>query len=250
MKHAYEEIPRRMELLFDDIPDDDALLDELIGLVDMAVMDDEYIWSGRGLPEILPPTQAKRNASKLFGNILFFLAIIVITVAAVSHNMSGSGARNIAGFSIFKVLTESMQSEIPMGSLVLTKQVNARQIQIGDDITYMVSENTSVTHRVVGIIENHENSGERGFETKGIDNHAPDKEVVWARNVVGKVIFHTPRVGTILVAISDNWLLILLPFIGILIFSSLLKFVFSKEARGKGQAGSNLDLTEAAPRFV
>jgi signal peptidase len=122
-----------------------------------------------------------------------------------------------------------MQSVIPKGSLVITRQIDPSSIQIGDDITYMLNERSSITHRVVGITENYENSGSYGFETKGVDNENPDENIVYAKNVVGKVIFHVPNVGSILLAISENWMLVVLPFCGLLILASLLKFVFSEE---------------------
>ena len=204
-------------------------LDDLIGLVDSCLSPlPDFI-----LPPFEEPGKRQRKALSLLGNALFFLALAAILVAAVSRNMGGNGVRNLAGCSMFNVLTESMQSVLPQGSLVLTKRTDPRDLQIGDDITFMVSENASVTHRVVGIIENHEGGGARGFETKGVENERPDREVVYASNVVGKVIFHVPYVGAAMVAVSEHWLLLVLPFGGILVFASLLKFLFAKDVSGK-----------------
>ena len=63
-------------------------------------------------------------------------------------------------------------------------------LQIGDDITYMANQTTSVTHRIVGIMENYENTGQRAFEAQGVMNSEPDRQPVPAVNVVGKVVYH------------------------------------------------------------
>ena len=47
-----------------------------------------------------------------------------------------------------------------------------------------------IRDRIVGIIENYENTGQRAFTTQGIMNAQPDKQPVPAVNVVGKVVFH------------------------------------------------------------
>ena len=223
-------------LYIDGIPDDDALLEELTALIDDA------LWPESELPDFLPPLpislpNQRSRILKLLGNALYFLVLLIITLAAVSRNMGGNGARNLMGFSMFNVLSESMQSAIPKGSLVLTKQTDPNAIQIGDDITFMVSENISITHRVVGIIENHQNSGTRGFETKGVDNERSDSDIVLASNVAGRVIFHMPYVGTAMVAVSEHWLVLLLPFTGILIFASIYKYAFSNKAKEKSRSG-------------
>ena len=113
-------------------------------------------------------------------------------VAALFVRTTSDGApRSLAGYSGMIVLTESMQSEIPKGSLVIAQQVDPETLQIGDDITYMANQTTSVTHRIVGINENYENTGQRAFQTQGIMNDQPDSQPVPAVNVVGKVVFHS-----------------------------------------------------------
>lgn len=180
--------------------------------------------------EDISAAKIPKKRGKLLGNLLFYTAILAILIIGISCGMSGNGTKNIAGYCIVNVLSSSMQSEIPQGSLVMTKRVDCAEIEIGDDITFMAGETSSVTHRVIGIVENYMNSGERGFETKGIDNEKPDKDTVWAKNVVGKVIFHIPYVGSVMETLKKHWLLAILPFFGVLIFTSLMKFIFSKES--------------------
>ncbi len=166
------------------------------------------------------------------GEVVFYLFLVLLIASAVLIK-SNSGGRpiTIAGYSAFTVLTSSMESEYPRGSLVVTKDVDPNSLIIGDDITFMVSETTSVTHRIIGIQENFQSTGQRGFETKGVMNPEPDKEIVAATNVVGKVVYSSKVIGIIGSFISKNWPF--LAFAAVIIFglSMFLKWNF-KEPEG------------------
>ena len=149
----------------------------------------------------------------------------------------GSGPKTIAGYSALSVLSRSMQSEIPQGSLVITHQINPGSIKVGDAITYMVSPTTSVTHQVIAIYSNYQNKGMPYFQTKGVDNSAPDKELVAASNVLGKVIWHVPYVGRIAKTAGNNALQI---FIALIVLGALLwalylclRYIFSPASNYK-----------------
>ena len=124
------------------------------------------------------------------------------------------------------VLTESMQSEIPKGSLVIAKQVDPNTLQIGDDITYMANQTTSVTHRIVGINENYENTGQRAFQTQGIMNDQPDSQPVPAVNVVGKVVFHSETLGVVASFIGSYWPLLLFALAVVFVLIYVLGRIF------------------------
>ena len=152
----------------------------------------------------------KVRAGKIIGECVFYSLLLLLILSAVFVRTTSDGSpRSFAGFTGMIVLTESMQSEIPKGSLVITKTVDPQSLQIGDDITYMANQTTSVTHRIVGITENYENTGQRAFQTQGIMNREPDKQTVPAINVVGKVVFHSEVLGTVASFIGQYWPLLL-----------------------------------------
>jgi len=159
-------------------------------------------------------------------NLCFFAlilgAVIVIFVVGAGEN----GQRSLFGYSAYIVLSGSMEQEIPKGSLVLVKTVETETIQIGDDITFIIADNSLVTHRVVDITENYERSGMRGFTTQGVENESIDKETVYADNVVGKVTFHSLWLGDILAYVKDNPLLVILGTVLIVAFFSALHKIF------------------------
>jgi signal peptidase len=97
------------------------------------------------------------------------------------------------GWRVDAVLSGSMEPEVKVGSLVVTRPVEPETIVVGDIITFRpvsVGENL-ITHRVIGIGQ----SSSLYFETKGDANDMPDPFTVPAQNLVGKVCFHAPYWG-------------------------------------------------------
>ena len=149
------------------------------------------------MPEDLPVESGKAVSEKqkkkkafLWGDLLFYGVLIALIAGVVLLSGSGKqGPRSFGGFTMQTVLTSSMESEFPKGSLVISRHTDPNTLQIGDDITFMASETTTISHRIIGIVENYADTGQRAFQTQGVMNAAPDSELVPAVNVVGKVIF-------------------------------------------------------------
>jgi signal peptidase I len=217
-----------MDIPCDELFDDTAFVDELIGIVEKA-LEDRGIRQGRGAFESRGAARRakRRKAWNIISNILFYGLLAAIIAGAFL--LSQGDKKPILGYSFANVLTWSMESEIPQGSLVIIKTVDPKTIQIGDDITYMKDTETSVTHRVIGITEDHQNSGERGFETQGVDNDAPDFEIVPASNVAGKVVFHMPMLGSWLNWLRENLLWFAGFVVGFVLLIVLLKGAFEKK---------------------
>jgi signal peptidase len=143
-----------------------------------------------------------------------------------------SGIRNVFGYSIYTVLTDSMQREIPQGSLIVVRKTEPEDIQVGDDITFFMDRDTTKTHRVTRVFEDYEGSGERGFETQGLENPLPDPGIVYAANVVGRVIFHAAGVGDALAWIGNRWVPAAALLAGLIVLYGVLKILF---AGGRGR---------------
>jgi len=138
-----------------------------------------------------------RLASLIFSVLVYALTIAVV-ISVYMYASQNSGPRVLLGYSMYFVLTSSMESVIPQGSLVLAKQTDPNAIRVGDDVTYIRSDQNLVTHRVVDIYEDYLQSGMRGFQTKGTENPEPDSAIVYADNIIGKVIFHSLWMGLFL----------------------------------------------------
>jgi len=180
------------------------------------------------IQQIVEPKKRSRVKSAIMSGFFYlFLAISVMGVYLFGMGSPTGPPRDLAGFSVMTVLTRSMQEDIPQHSLIVTRRVDPETIQIGDDITYLRPNNTTVTHRVIGIRQNYANTGAPGFETQGTANPRPDTEIVLAANVVGLVVFHSLQLGLMIWSIQSNLLLVVL--LAALALASLIllrKFVF------------------------
>ena len=169
----------------------------------------------------------KGRAGKIIGECVFYSLLLLLLLSALFVRTTSDGApKSLVGYSGMIVLTESMQSEIPKGSLVIAKTVDPQTLQIGDDITYMANQTTSVTHRIVGINENYENTGQRAFQTQGIMNDQPDSQPVPAVNVVGKVVFHSETLGVVASFIGSCWPLLLFALAVVFVLIYVLGRIF------------------------
>lgn len=172
----------------------------------------------------------KKKVASIIGNLMFYVLIIALVFGAFLIRSSQNGKPfMVGGYSAMTVLTGSMQSVYPQGSLIVTKSTDANTLQIGDDITYMTGESSSITHRIIGITENYMDTGKRGFETKGVMNTEPDKEIVAAGNVVGKVVFCSKTLGVIAKFITHNWPLILFVAVVLAGLAAFLKWNSGRE---------------------
>ena len=103
-----------------------------------------------------------------------------------------------AGVYALTVLSGSMEPTYPTGSMILVKPVDVDQLVAGDIITYIISDNTLVTHRITGVIPDETDPGIIRFSTKGDANNTEDMFLVHENNVVGTPIFCVPKVGYVI----------------------------------------------------
>lgn len=123
--------------------------------------------------------------------ILLVLAVALCLYVAIQ--VLSYGYANLGGFMMFRVVTGSMEPTIPVGSLLVTREVEIESIQLNDIICFRTQLSDIwgkiVTHRVVNIMGTE--YGEILLETKGDANLASDIYLVDQSNFVGKVIWHT-----------------------------------------------------------
>ncbi|MDR0531957.1 MAG: signal peptidase I [Oscillospiraceae bacterium] len=148
----------------------------------------------------------KKTLARQVGNAVFYLLLIAAIGAAFFVSRSGEGVSGgLGGFHVLRILSPSMQSVYPVGSVVVVRSAPAGDYKVGDDVTYLREDDQTVTHRIISIIDNAEGSGLRGFETKGVENQLPDFEIVYENNVLGRVMFHIPAVGSAAEFLQANW---------------------------------------------
>ena len=180
-------------------------------------------------------------------DIIFSLAIVMILFIALIPNPNSGAPKTIFNYSCFTVLTPSMQDEIPQGSFILVKKIDPRKLKAGDNITYMADRGTSVTHKIVDIYDNYGNSGAMGFQTQGVNNANPDREIVYEANLIGKVVLVIPVAGAILANLGENIFLVFIIFILCVLLSFFLRGVFRKPVKRIRQNHTYVMKTESIP---
>ena len=181
----------------------------------------------------------KKSGGKLAfaSSAIFYLAIILILLTVLTTGADAGVPKTIFGYSYFTVVSHSMQDEIPKGSFILVKSIDPSDLKTGDTITFMRDRNTSITHKIVEVLENYNNSGVRGFRTMGVNNYAPDNDIVHASSIVGKVIFVLPGVGAMMAYLAANVYIVFIIFGLCVVISFCLRGIFKKSAKDKIQTG-------------
>ena len=173
--------------------------------------------------EIAALKEKKQNRASIISDIFFYGTLILMVVFAVLFSRGAFGNKTFGGYQFYEVLTTSMESVYPRGSLIVIKETAPSELVAGDDIAFTVASNDLITHRIIEIKEDYEGMGQRGFVTKGVDNAIADSDVVLAKNVVGKVIRGFPRLGATFSWFGENLWSVVTFFISLIALSFFLK---------------------------
>ncbi len=103
---------------------------------------------------------------------------------------------------VYSVISGSMEPEYPVGSLIYVKEVDPSEVKVGDVITFVLSDETPATHRVIEINESAQLFNTRGDANFTINEATGEKEYtedppVHFKNLIGKPIFKIPLLGYI-----------------------------------------------------
>ena len=158
-----------------------------------------------------------KTLKKILNVISTILVAIVVVLALLLV-----GARFI-GLNVYTVLSGSMEPTYHVGSLIYVKVVDTDELKAGDVITYMLDEDTIVTHRIADVIPDETDPSIIRFQTKGDANDSVDGSLVHYKNVIGTPVFSIPKLGYLAnyiqkppgryIAISAGAIILLLVFL-------------------------------------
>lgn len=130
---------------------------------------------------------------QIFSSALLTAAVgfcIIISVQ-IMHR----GYVNLAGFSMFRVVTGSMEPTLSTGSALICRKVKIESVREGDIVCYRTEASEIageiVTHRVVSVET--ESNGSLALETKGDANITADPYLVRQENLVGRVVWYSGK---------------------------------------------------------
>lgn len=115
--------------------------------------------------------------------VILYLFLICIVFVLISSKADIFGVRS------YVVLTGSMESAIPAGSIIVVQKQGS--YHNGDIITFK-HELVEVTHRIVSVKKTNNSIT---YETKGDSNQSSDPSFVNASVIFGRVRFHIPYIG-------------------------------------------------------
>lgn len=149
--------------------------------------------------EFLKNKIEKKNRIKRILKYIFSPILILIVICATNIVYQAVIKKdvdiNVFGFKPYIVLSGSMEPNLQIGDMIISKSVNEEQIKIGDIITFVDNNKNIITHRVVDILIK---DGKKLYQTKGDNNSSKDVGVISIENIKGKYSFKISKVGSII----------------------------------------------------
>ena len=149
-----------------------------------------------------------------------FMCIFLLTV--ILQRISNNRV-SIGGIRVFTVLSESMKPVYNVWDIVITKDVNPKDLKIGDDITYKGLtgdvKGKVITHRIEKINYDEE-THQYKFVTRGIANVAQDDELN-ENQILGKVVYKTFLLSLFSKASRNTVVFVLFVFIPLAIYITI-----------------------------
>lgn len=145
--------------------------------------------------------EEKQKIRKKVGSVLstLVLAVTILLCLMVMFQVFTKGYVQIGGMSLFRIVTGSMEPELPVGTLVMCNKTDINEIEVNDIVCFRSLDEKIygeiVTHRVVGITV--ADGGETMLVTQGDANLSADTQYVTYRNLIGKVNYYSKESGIV-----------------------------------------------------
>ncbi len=161
--------------------------------------------------------------------ILFIIVVMMLIVVALQRITNNNLA--VGGYRVFSVATGSMIPVYEVGDILVSKEIKAQDIKVGDDIVYKGEKGSFkdkvITHRVISIEK--QEDGNYKIITKGVANDEQDPEINQTQ-VYGKIVYKIKTLsflGRIVKNIYVFYFIIFIP-IGVIIYQ-IIKNLLSKD---------------------
>lgn len=165
----------------------------------------------------------KKWIFKLFNAVAIALILVSVFVLLSVVLTPAGQVPQVLGYSVFRVMTGSMEPEIREDSLLVVKKTPPEDIVPGDIISFFspdpMLEGAVNTHRVARI---EKENGRTQFITKGDANVIEDIYPTDASALVGRVVFQSYGLGKTVSLLSNPLvfgIIILLPLLVILLMN-------------------------------
>lgn len=156
-------------------------------------------------------------------NTISVLIVILAVFILVNVLFASKGnIPDIMGYSMLRVLTGSMKPEMPEGTLLVVKHLDAEEVQEGDVISFYSADPSLDgmvnTHRITRIEQKDDSYI---IYTKGDANKSEDAYPTDEKHLIGKVIWKNYMLGSLVRLISNPLIfvpIIIAPLVLILLY--------------------------------
>ncbi len=167
--------------------------------------------------------------SKIVYTIIFIIVLILLLMVILQR--TSNNEITIGGYRIFVVATGSMVPEYDVGDVLLSKEVDASELKVGDNIAYkgkVGSYNGKViTHKIKSVEKDGDNYK---ITTQGVANTGEDPEIDQTQ-ILGKITYKIMILSWFEKIISNNYVFYCIIFIPIamIIFRRFRSFMSDDE---------------------
>lgn len=196
--------------------------------------------------------KVKKWIGRIFSGLLFLIILVavVILVIVVINNFKGRD-NVIFGYRLIYVLTDSMEPELKQGTTILSKEVDAFDLKVGDYVTFIAPKESPlagkrITHAVIREpYENYED-GKMYIWTQGVKEGATLDKPVPVENVLSRYVRTLVVVSFVVKLLMNPWgyaLIIAFPLLGLLVvqFIKIAKIKSEEQAQKEQVELKNLE---------
>lgn len=183
--------------------------------------------------DISSKTRVMKKILKIVFKLLYQMLIIlcVLLIAIIVFQKVTESNRSVGGYRIFRVITGSMIPEYDVGEVVIAKETNPADIEVGDDIVYQGQfgdyNGKIIMHKVTQVDVDENNN--RTFHAKGLHNNSVEDPQINPNQIYGVVKFKS-KILSVLYKLATS-IYSSFVIITILVLNVFMSFKFSGKSK-------------------
>ena len=167
----------------------------------------------------------KRALDILLGIIV---AIEILVIGVIIYSRVTGGVPNIFGYNFYVIISDSMEPEIMVDDVIISKVYKGEKLEVGQVITYYGKEgsvaNKVVTHKIVGV---EDTPNGQNIVTKGVKEGATEDPMITQDDVMAVMVCNTKVITFVYSIVSSPvgfLIFIILPLVAIIV-TEIVKIV-------------------------
>lgn len=167
-----------------------------------------------------------------------FLVLFVSFILMVCLQRFSGNKFSFFNYRMFTVVSGSMEPKYKIGDVLISKEVDASKVKVGDTISYLGTKgdykDKVITHEVIGVSQT---DGKYIFETKGLANPIEDIYPVSESQLYGVVVYKSLILSFVYKIVGTSYglfIFIVLPLLYI-IGSEMITTMLDKEEKRRNK---------------